>query len=105
MPALTGTQRRYLRSLGHNLTPVVTVGSGGASPGLVNQIQLQLHAHELIKVKVLEGTRPEMRSLGATLADETNSELAQVLGRTLLLYRAREENPTIDLPSGRGDQG
>ena len=95
---LTGRQRRYLRGLGHHLAAVVHIGHEGVSEALVKQAETQLEAHELIKVKVGE-TAPEGRHDAATLlAEKTSAHLAQVLGRTFLLYRRRKEKPAITLP-------
>ena len=95
---LTGKQRRHLRGLGHHLAAVVHVGHEGVSEALVKQTGAQLEAHELVKVKVCE-TAPEGRhETAAALAEKTGSHLAQVLGRTFLLYRRRKEKPAIILP-------
>jgi RNA-binding protein len=51
--------------------------------------------HELIKVKVGEGSGLDRREVGALLAEKTASELVQVLGRTLLLYKRHPEKPRI----------
>ena len=91
---LTGKQRRKLRALGHHLSPVVIVGQEGVTPGVIAAVAQALHDHELIKVKFNEG--PDDRVAGAgILSRETDSEVAQILGRTVLLYRQREENPKI----------
>ncbi len=96
--SLTGKQRRYLRGLGHHLAAVVHIGHEGVSDALVKQTHDQLEAHELIKVKVGE-TAPESRhDAAAVLAEKTGAHLAQVLGRTFLLYRRRKEKPAITLP-------
>jgi len=95
---LTGKQRRHLRALGHHLQPVVQVGHEGITEALVREANLQLQTHELIKVRIGESS-PQDRHEGAELlAEKTGSQLAQVLGRTALLYRPRRENPEIVLP-------
>jgi RNA-binding protein len=77
---------------------VVQIGHEGITPALVGQARAQLEAHELIKVKVSEAA-PQDRHLAAeTLSRETSSALAQVLGRTFLLYRKRAKDPAIVLP-------
>ena len=96
--SLTGKQRRHLRSLGHHLDPVVIVGDAGPSPGVVAQVDVQLTAHELIKVKAHEGSREEMQEIAATLAKGSKSEVAQVMGHTILLYRPHPKTPRISLP-------
>jgi RNA-binding protein len=97
-PELSGKQRRHLRALGHHLHAIVQVGHEGVTPALVLQTSAQLGAHELIKVKVSEGSPEGRHATAEALARETGSALAQVLGRTFLLYKAREEDPAIKLP-------
>ena len=94
---LTGKQRRHLRALGHHLRPTVQVGSAGASEAVADKTSGELDAHELIKVKVGQGCGAP-KEIGATLAEATSAHLVQVLGRTLLLYRQRAEDPEIVLP-------
>jgi RNA-binding protein len=95
---LSGKQRRYLRALGHHLDPVLQIGHEGVSEAVVEQARAQLEAHELIKVKVSENAPDDRRSSAAALAEKTGAHLAQVLGRTALLYRRRKEQPAIVLP-------
>jgi len=95
---LNGKQRRHLRSLGHHLDPVVYVGKEGLSEGLVRSTDVALEQHELIKVKLGESAGSDRHSLVESLAESCSAEVAGVLGRTALLYRARSEKPTIVLP-------
>lgn len=94
--ALTGKQRRKLRGLGHHLEPVVIVGQQGVTPGIVAAVEQALYDHELIKLKFNEG--PDDRFEGAQmLAEQTGADVAQILGRTVLLYKPREKDPDIKL--------
>ena len=95
---LTGKQRRHLRALGHKLTPVVQVGKDGIDEGLVKAIDQALTDHELIKVKVGETAGVDRHEAAEALAGKTRSEVAQVLGNTVLLYRAHPDEPAIELP-------
>ena len=96
--ALTGRQRRHLRALGHHLQPVVQVGHEGITEAVVRETHQQLETHELIKVRIGESS-PQDRHEGAELlAEKTGAQVAQVLGRTALLYRPRKEKPEIVLP-------
>jgi RNA-binding protein len=93
---LTGKQRRKLRALGHHLAPVVHVGQQGVTAALVAATHQALEDHELIKVKV--GDAPVDRHEAAEqLAQATQAEVAQVLGRTVLLFRKREKDSKIDV--------
>jgi RNA-binding protein len=98
---LTGKQRRHLRALAHELRPVVQIGKDGIDDGLVAAVDRALADHELVKVKVGEGAGLDRHDAAATLAAKTQSELAQVLGNIVVLYRADPEDPQIVLPSNQ----
>ena len=95
--ALTGKQKRALRALGHHLKAVLQVGHAGVTQALVLALEQALLDHELVKVRVLD-TAPEPRAqVAVALAGASGSEVAQVLGRTVLLYKPRPEDPKIRL--------
>ena len=94
---LTGKQRRKARALGHHLQPLVQVGHAGVTEALVAAVEQALFDHELVKVRVLPNA-PEPRAVvAAALATLTTSEVAQLLGHTVLLYRARAVDPKLQL--------
>jgi len=94
---LTGKQVRFLRGLGHHLNPVVMVGRGELSEAVLRSTEAALNAHELIKVKLQEGCNLDRREVAADLATRTGAQVAQILGKTFLLYREAEEKK-ISLP-------
>lgn len=94
---LTGKQKRFLRGLGHSLKPVITVGKGEVSESLIAETIKALDAHELIKVKLLETCTLDRNKVAASLAEGCSADVAQLLGRTILLYRPAKE-PRIELP-------
>jgi len=95
---LTGKQRRHLRALAHSLRPVVQLGKDGIDEGVIAAVDRALADHELVKVKVGEAASLDRDTAANEIASQTASEVAQILGNMVLLYRAREENPTIELP-------
>jgi RNA-binding protein len=95
---LTGKQRHHLRGLGHGLSPIVQVGKGGLDEGLIKAVDQALADHELIKVKVGDGADLSRHEAADQIAAETHSEVAQVIGNIVLLYRAHPEEPKITLP-------
>jgi RNA-binding protein len=95
--ALTGKQRRALRALGHHLEAVVYVGHAGLTAGVVAAVEQALWDHELVKVKVGSEVQGQRKSVAQALAEATGAELAQVLGRTMLLYKPNPEEPRIQL--------
>lgn len=96
--ALTGKQRRHLRALAHPLRPLIQIGKDGVSDALVAATDQALLDHELIKVKVGENAGMERHEAAEALAARTRSEVAQVLGNTVVLYKRRAEDPAIELP-------
>jgi RNA-binding protein len=74
---------------------VVQIGHQGITPALVDAAREALAFHELIKVKVLEASPVDRREAAHQLAEETGAELAQVLGRTFLLFKPHPEEPKI----------
>jgi len=97
---LTGAAARYLRALAHKLDPVVQVGKEGVTKELVAAVERALHDHELIKVKLPADGAVERKITAARLASQTTSEVAQIIGRVLVLYKPRPKKPTIKVPQG-----
>ena len=98
MAELSGKQRRHLRALGHHLRSVLQIGHEGVTDALAREASAQLEAHELIKVRVSENSPVDRHEAAQSLADRCGAQVAQVLGRTALLYRPRTDNPGIQLP-------
>jgi RNA-binding protein len=95
---LTGKQRRFLRGKAHDLRPVVHTGKEGVSPAVVAAVDAALFDHELIKVKIGDGADQDRHAVAEKLALDTGSQLAQVLGFTVVLYRPHPDEPKIELP-------
>ena len=95
---IKGSGIRYLRGLGHHLDPVVQIGKDGITDALVAATTEALRTHELIKVKVGSECPIDRKEAGPELAAKTGATLAQVLGRTLLLYKRHPSKPKIELP-------
>lgn len=97
---LTGRQIRYLRGLGHHLHPVIMVGKEEVNARVIASVEEALTAHELIKIKLQEGCITPRKKVAEVLAKACAAEVAQVLGRTILLYRT-SDNKLIELPKAR----
>ena len=93
----TAAAKRKLRGLGHELDPVLAIGKDGVSEGLVAACAAALLTHELIKVRVLAEAPVDRKEVAVELAKQTSSTLAQVLGRTFLLYQRTPKKPRLRL--------
>lgn len=96
--ALSGNQKRHLRALGHHLDPVVQIGKHGITEALVAQLAEAIAHHELIKVKLLPECPVDRNDAGGELAKALGAELAQTLGRTLLLFKRNPQAAKVTLP-------
>jgi RNA-binding protein len=95
---LGGRAARHLRALGHALDPIVAVGKNGITPSLIKQASAALLQHELVKVRVQPEAPIDRHEAADSLADATDAAIAQVLGRTFLLYKRHPKEPKIVLP-------
>ena len=102
MRLVTGKQRRYLRALGQRLAATLHVGQEGVSEAVVRQAHALLEAHELVKVRMGDNAPGDRHATAEALARRTGAALAQVLGRTALLYRRRRDKPSLVLPAEDG---
>lgn len=97
MSQLTGKQTRFLKGLGHHLQPVVMIGKAEIGPAVLASLEEALNVHELIKVKIQEGCLIDRKEVAATIGELTAATVVQILGKTILLYRASDER-RIGLP-------
>ncbi len=96
--ALTESQCKHLRRLGHALKPTVLVGASGLSDSVVAEVDRTLAHHELIKISVRSGSRKDRDAIIGEIVARTAAELIQRVGNMALIYRAADE-PGIVLPS------
>lgn len=92
----SGPLRRLLRAEGHHLSPIVQVGKEGVTESVIRQLDQALSDHELVKVKIATETPEDRFEAAARLAEGGPAQLAQVLGRTLLLYRKNPKKPRFE---------
>lgn len=95
---LTSKQRAYLRGLANHLEPIFLIGKGGLPDAMAGEINDALEARELIKIKVLNNSMEDVREVSRQIAEQTDSDVVQVIGGKFVLYKPSEENQVIILP-------
>ncbi len=95
---LNGKQRRHLRSLGHHLEPVVQIGKEGLSQGVFTAVDEAVERHELVKLRVGTECPTPRKAVAEQLAAALGVQVAQILGRTILVYRRHPTEPVLKLP-------
>ena len=99
MSDLTSKQRAHLRSLAHHLKPIIQVGNEGVTGPLLKTVGEAFNTRELLKVKVLEGAPEDPRETADLIVAALDGvQVAQTIGRTVVLYRPDPEEPEIVLP-------
>lgn len=95
---LTNNQKKYLRSMAHDLKPFVMIGQHGLSDSVVNELESTLLKHELLKIKLRVSDRKEKQQIVDKIILLSKAVLVQVIGGVLVIYRPFEDNPSIILP-------
>lgn len=96
---LRGKQKRQLRALAHHLNPIFQIGKSGITPEMVIGISNSLEKRELIKVSILQNCDIDKDELAETISSRTGSELVQLIGHTIVLYKqsSKEKYRKIEL--------
>ena len=90
---MTSKQRSYLKGLAMTIDPVFQIGKASLTPEVTQAVSEVLEARELVKITVLKNCLDDGRSIAEVLPERTHSEVVQVIGRKIVLYRpAKEEN-------------
>lgn len=96
--SLSKAQIRHLRSQAHHLRPVVLIGQHGLKDSVLEEIDIALGAHELIKIRISAADRGERSTMLAKVTDHSGADLVQVIGHTAVLFRRNPDKPRIVLP-------
>ncbi|MBE5955926.1 MAG: ribosome assembly RNA-binding protein YhbY [Lachnospiraceae bacterium] len=97
---MTSKQRAYLRSLAMTMDPIFQVGKSSLTPELIEAIREAIDARELIKISVLKNCADDSRAIAEVIAERTRSEVVQVVGKKITLYKEakNEKKRKIELP-------
>ena len=98
---LTTKQIAHLRGLAHSLNPVVMLGNNGLTDNILKEIELNLNAHELIKIQVAGDDRDARKLIYAQICEKTNAVAVHHIGKQLVVYRVSEiikEKAKIHIP-------
>ena len=102
---LTSKPRAYLKSLAMELDPIILLGKASLTTENEKNVDEALAKRELVKVGVLKNCDDDPREIAETLAEHTRSEVVQVIGKKIVLYRqGKDKNRKIELPKARKKQ-
>ena len=95
---ITSKQRAYLRALATDISPIMQIGKGGITENMLKTFSDALEARELIKLHVLENCGYAPTEVLEALAEALDAEAVAATGKKIVLYRASEKKPVIELP-------
>lgn len=96
---MTSKQRAYLKSLAMKTEPILQLGKGGVTPENTASVEEALAARELIKISVLQNCMEDPHAMAQLLAERTRSQVVQVIGKKIVLYReGKKDKKKIILP-------
>ena len=78
---------RAQRAQAHHLDPVVMIGNDGLSASVLHEIDVNLLAHGLIKIRVFSDDRDERQGFLDRIADELDAAPVQHIGKLLVVFR------------------
>lgn len=95
---MTSKQRAYLKGLAMNIDPIFHVGKSSLTPEITEAVSEALEARELVKIGVLKNCIDDPRSIAEVMAERTQSEVVQVIGKKIVLYKESKNKKKIQLP-------
>lgn len=96
---MTSKQRAYLKSLAMTMDDIFQIGKSSVTPELTATVSEALASRELIKLHVLQNCDGDIREMANTLAERTRSQVVQVIGKKIVLYKeGKDDKKKIILP-------
>ena len=95
---MTSKQRSYLKGLAMTMDPIFQLGKSSLTPENTQAIAEALEARELIKINVLQNCADDPNELAQIVAERTHSQVVQVIGKKIVLYKESKNKKKIDLP-------
>ena len=95
---MTRKQRAFLKGLAMDIEPIMQIGKSSITPESVEAVSEVFNTHELIKLAVLKNCADDPKEIAEIISERTHSQLVQVIGKKIVLYKPFKENPKIILP-------
>lgn len=95
---MTSKQRAYLKSLAMNIDPAFQIGKSSLTPEFTEAIAECFNTRELVKIAVLKNCFDDPKEIAQVLAERTQSQVVQVIGKKIVLYKESKDNKKIILP-------
>lgn len=84
---LTPQQRAKLRSYSNPLKDLVFIGKEGLTENVCKQVNDNLYAHELIKIKVQRSVSDDIKGIAEELSARCECEVVAIMGNKIIAYK------------------
>ena len=88
---MTSKQRSKLKGLAMTIDPIFQIGKGGLTPEICEAVSDALEKRELVKINILKNCDEDIRELSEALSERTKSELVQIIGKKIVLFRNQKD--------------
>ncbi|HHT97221.1 MAG TPA: ribosome assembly RNA-binding protein YhbY [Clostridiales bacterium] len=95
---MTSKQRAYLKGLAMKMDSIYQIGKSALTPEITQGVADALEARELIKITVLKNCDDDINEMANTIAERTHSQVVQIIGKKIVLYRESKTKKKIELP-------
>ena len=88
---MTSKERSYLKGIAMNIDTILNIGNSSLTPELTESVSEALNAREIVKIGVLKNCFDDPKELANTLAERTKSQVVQVIGKKIVLYKPKKD--------------
>lgn len=81
-----------------NIDPVFQIGKASLTPEVIEAVREAIEKRELIKISVLKNCMDDPKEIAEVLAERTRSQVVQVIGKKIVLFKQAKEKSKITLP-------
>ena len=96
--SLSKKQIKFLRAKCHDLKAVIMLGQKGLTEEVLNELEIALTHHELVKIKLSVDDREARKQMITEICERSQSEEVQSIGKTLSVYRVNPDKAVIEIP-------
>lgn len=95
---LNSKQRAYLMKMASSISPIFQIGKSSLTSEIIEAVDAALEKRELIKISVLKNCADDPKELSEMITERTRSQVVQVIGKKIVLFRVSKKKPVIELP-------
>ena len=77
------------------MEPILQIGKSSVTPENIEAVREAIEARELVKINVLKNCLNDPKEIAQVIAERTRSEVVQVIGRKIVLYKESKEHKRI----------